>query len=163
MKRWSVLNTERAYIWSLRVSTCQSSLFSKHFIGWKTMKVIQSSAWLSVCRYCFASEKWFYVVVERPFIAELSYSPTYQIVISPIPSIPDFVYTHFAQKFFELLMHVYTPVLHSICKACDNLRMRGRTSKSARNILNNVRTTMLGSFTLTFAWNRDCRRMVFKN
>ena len=62
-------------------------------------------------------------------------------------------------------MHVYTPilhVLHSICKACDNLRMRGRTSKSARNILNDVRTTTLGSFTLTFASNRDCR-MVFKN
>ena len=48
-------------------------------------------------------------------------------------------------------------VLHSICKACDNLRMRGRTSKSAGNILNDVRTTTLGIFTLTFAWNRDCR------
>ena len=45
-------------------------------------------------------------------------------------------------------MHVYTPilhVLHSICKACDNLRMRGAYSKSARNILNDVRTTTLGS------------------
>ena len=62
-------------------------------------------------------------------------------------------------------MHVYTPilhVLHSICKACDNLRMRGRTSKSARNISNDVRTTTLGNFALTFASNRDCR-MVFKN
>ena len=50
-------------------------------------------------------------------------------------------------------MPVYTPilhVLHSICKAYDNLRMRGRTSKSARNISNDVRTTTLGSFTLTF-------------
>ena len=47
--QWSLsLNTERAYIWSLRVSTCQSSLFSKHFIGWKTLKVVQSSAWLIV-------------------------------------------------------------------------------------------------------------------
>ena len=62
-------------------------------------------------------------------------------------------------------MCVYTPilhVLHSICKACDNLRTHGRTSKSARNISNDVRTTTLGSFTLTFASNRDCR-MVFKN
>ena len=62
-------------------------------------------------------------------------------------------------------MHVYTPILHdlhSICKACDNLCMRGRTSKSAQNILNNVRTTTLGSFTLTFGSNHDCR-MVFKN
>ena len=62
-------------------------------------------------------------------------------------------------------MSVYTPilhVLHSICKTCDNLRMRGRTSKSARNISNDVRTTTLGSFTLTFASNRDCR-MAFKN
>ena len=62
-------------------------------------------------------------------------------------------------------MHVYTPilhVLHSNCKACNNLRMHGRTSKSARNILNDVRTTTLGSFALTFASNRDCRR-VFKN
>ena len=31
-------------------------------------------------------------------IAELAYSLTYQIIISPIPSIPDFVYIHFAQK-----------------------------------------------------------------
>ena len=42
--------------------------------------------------------------------------------------------------------------LHSICKTCDNLRMRGRTSKSARNI-NSVRTTKLRihylNFTLT--------------
>ena len=62
-------------------------------------------------------------------------------------------------------MHVYAPilrVLHSICKACDNLRMRGRTSKSARNISNDVRTTTLGSFTLTIASNRGFR-MVFKN
>ena len=62
-------------------------------------------------------------------------------------------------------MHVYIPilhVLHSICKACDNLRKRGRTSKSARNVLNDVRTTKLGSFPLTFASNRDCC-MVFKN
>ena len=62
-------------------------------------------------------------------------------------------------------MHVYTPilhVLHSICKACDNLRMRGRTSKSARNISNNIHTTTLISFTLTFASNRDCH-MVFEN
>ena len=33
-------------------------------------------------------------------------------------------------------------VLDSICKVYDNLRMRGRTSKSARNILNDVRTTI---------------------
>ena len=62
-------------------------------------------------------------------------------------------------------MHVYTPilhVLHSICKACDNLRMRGRMSKSTRNISNDVRTTTLGSFTLTFVLNRDCC-MDFKN
>ena len=62
-------------------------------------------------------------------------------------------------------MHVYTPilhVLHSICKACDDLRMRERTSKSARNISNDVRTTTLGSFTLTFASNSDCH-MVLKN
>ena len=42
-------------------------------------------------------------------------------------------------------MHVYTPIIHvfhSICKACDNLRMRGRTSKSARNISNDVRTIL---------------------
>ena len=40
---------ERAYhIWSLRVSTCHSSLFSKHFIGWKTLKVVQLSVWLIV-------------------------------------------------------------------------------------------------------------------
>ena len=31
-------------------------------------------------------------------IAELTYSLTYQIIISPIPSIPDFIYIHFAQK-----------------------------------------------------------------
>ena len=31
-------------------------------------------------------------------IAELTYTLTYQIIISLIPSIPDFVYTHFAQK-----------------------------------------------------------------
>ena len=29
---------------------------------------------------------------------ETTYSLTYQIIISPIPSIPDVVYTHFAQK-----------------------------------------------------------------
>ena len=41
-------------------------------------------------------------------------------------------------------MHVYTPilhVLHSICKACDNLRMRGSTSKNTRNISNDPETT----------------------
>ena len=42
------------------------------------MKVVQSSAWLSsVCRCCFA---------------ELTYSLTYRIIISPSPSISDFVY-----------------------------------------------------------------------
>ena len=69
-------------------------------------------------------------------------------------------------------MHVYTPILHvlrSICKACDNLRMRGRTSKSARNISNDVRTTTgnawqlhLQELDICFTANRDCR-MVFKN
>ena len=29
-------------------------------------------------------------------IAELTYSLTYQIIISPVLSIPDFIYTHFA-------------------------------------------------------------------
>ena len=36
-------------------------------------------------------------------------------------------------------------VLHSTCKACDNLHMRGRTSKSARNISNDVRNTTLAA------------------
>ena len=31
-------------------------------------------------------------------IAELTYNFTYKIIISPIPSIPDFVYSHFAHK-----------------------------------------------------------------
>ena len=31
-------------------------------------------------------------------IAELTHNLTYQIIVSPIPSIPDFVYSHFAQK-----------------------------------------------------------------
>ena len=31
-------------------------------------------------------------------IAELTYNLTYQIIISPIPSIPDFVYSHFTHK-----------------------------------------------------------------
>ena len=48
-------------------------------------------------------------------------------------------------------------VLHSICKACDNLCMHGYMSKSVRNILNDKHALMLGnasmSFTLTFAWN----------
>ena len=69
----------------------------KTFHWMKTLKVVQSSAWLvSMARRqcCFASEKCFYVVVRR----ELTYSLTYQIIISPIHSIPDFVYIHFAQK-----------------------------------------------------------------
>ena len=33
-------------------------------------------------------------------IAELTYNLTYQIIISPIPSIPDFVYSHFAHKIY---------------------------------------------------------------
>ena len=41
-------------------------------------------------------------------IAELTYSLTYQIIISPILPIPDSFYTHFVQKkLFELLMHFY--------------------------------------------------------
>ena len=36
-------------------------------------------------------------------------------------------------------------VLNLICKACDNLRMRGHTSKIARSILNDVRATMPGN------------------
>ena len=159
------LNTERAYIWSLRVSTCQSSLFSKHFIGWKTLKVVQLSAWLVVSS---ASP------VKSDFM--LLWDNLFNYCRADLQShLPDnylansfdtwlCIYPFCSKKLFELLMHVYTPilhVLHSICKACDNQRMRGRTSKSARNISNDVRTTTLGSFTLTFASNRDCR-MVFK-
>ena len=92
-------------------------------------------------------------------IAELTYSLTNQIIISPIPSIPDFVYTNFAQKKNLNCYCMFTlHVLYSICKACDNLRMRWRTSKSARNILNDVNyalqrlvMTLCMSFTLTFA------------
>ena len=125
------------------------------------MKVIQSSVWLScLCRWLLRQQK--VVLCCFVIIAELTYSLTYQIIISLIPSIPDFFYIHFAQK-----NYLNTPiphVLHSICKACDNLRMRGRRSKSARNILNDVRTynAWQPSFTLTFASNLDCR-MVFKN
>ena len=82
-------------------------------------------------------------------IAELTYNLTYQIIISPIPSIPDFVYSHFAHKNY-LNCFKNSCFIHSICKACDNLRMRGRTSKSARNILNDVRTTTLGNVWTSF-------------
>ena len=86
------LNTERACIWSLRVSTCQSSLISKHFWHCHWLKKLFSRQRGSpVCRCC-CCETIFLI------IAELTYSLTYQIIISPIPSIPDFVYTHFAQN-----------------------------------------------------------------
>ena len=48
-------------------------------------------------------------------IAELTYSLTYQIIVLPIPSIPDFVYTHFAQKNSLNCQCMFT---------CDNVRMR---------------------------------------
>ena len=57
-------------------------------------------------------------------------------------------------------------VLDSICKAYDNLRMRGRTSKSARNILNDVRTIIqrLAMYELHLdICLKPCCRMVFKN
>ena len=88
------LNTERAYIWSLRVSTCQSLLFSKHFIGWKTMKFVRRQRGSSLL---LRQRKAILCCCETTFfkiIAELTCSLTYQIIISPIPSIPDFVYTH---------------------------------------------------------------------
>ena len=153
---WFMLNTERAYIWSLRVSTCQSSLFSKHFIGWKTLKVVQSSAWLVVsaaspAKSDFMLNKWddfsnYYRADLQSHLPDNYRANSFDtwLCLHPFRS----------NKLFELLMHIYTPILHVlhwICKACDNLRMRGRTSKSARNISNDVRTTTLGSFALTFA------------
>ena len=162
-----LLNTERAYIWSLRFSTCQSSLFSKHFIGWKTLKVVQSSVCLVVsaaspAKSDFMLNKWDDLF--NYCRADLQSHLPDSFLIN---SFDTWLCLHpfHSKKLFELLMHVYTPilhVLHSICKACDNLCMRGRTSKSARNILNDVCTTTLISFTLTFASNRDCR-MVFEN
>ena len=82
-------------------------------------------------------------------VAELTYNLTYQIIILPIPSIPDFVYSHFAHKNY-LNCFKNSCFIHSICKACDNLRIRGHTSKSARNILNDVCTTTLGNVWASF-------------
>ena len=65
------------------------------------MKVIQSSAWLSCVSLLLRQRKAILCCCETTFliIAELIYSCfTYQIIISPIPSLPDFVYIHFAQK-----------------------------------------------------------------
>ena len=76
---------------------------------------------------------------------ELTYSRTYQIIISPNPSIPDFVYTpHFAQKNYFVYTRSAKPVT---VYACVGVR------RKAREIF---------LFTLTFARNRDCR-MVFKD
>ena len=71
-------------------------------------------------------------------IAELTYNLTYKIIISPIPSIPDFVYSHFAQKYTRS------------AKPATIYACVGRTSKSARNILNDVRTTTLGNVWASF-------------
>ena len=112
---------ERAYhIWSLRVSTCHSSLFSKHFICWKTLKVVQFSVWLIVSAASPAKSD-FTLLWDDLFNYCRADLQSHQIIISPIPSIPDFVHIHFAQKnYLNQLMHVYTPilhVLHSIYKA----------------------------------------------
>ena len=128
---------------------------------WKLFRLSSASA-LSLCVVAaWRQRNVILCCCETTFliIEDLTYSLTYQIIISLIPLTPDFVYTHFAQKIrWTVKWCMFTlHFLHSICKACDNLRMRGRTSKSARNILNDVRTSTLGSFTLTFAWNRNCR------
>ena len=70
-----------------------------------------------------------------------------------------------SEKLFELLMNVYTPILHILHSSLQSLWQSTHAwafVESARNILNDVHTTTLGSLTLTFASNRDCR-MVFKN
>ena len=82
-------------------------------------------------------------------IAELTYNLTYQIIISPNPLIISL--TLFTPiSLIKIIWTVNSCFIHSICKACDNLRMRGRTSKSARNILNDLRTTTLGNVWASF-------------
>ena len=71
----------------------------KTFHWLKNFKSFQSSAWLVVSTASRAKTV-ILCCCETTFliIAELTYSLTYQIIISPIPSIPDFVYIHFAQN-----------------------------------------------------------------
>ena len=163
-KWWPIstaLNTEWTYIWSLRVSTCQSSLFSKHFIGWKTQRgsssvlLRQRKVILCCCETTFL------------ILAELTYSLTYQIIVLPIPSIPDFVYIHFAQK----IIWTVNACLHSnsLCFTLD-LQSLWQFTHAWAHVKKHAKyfkwrthcTTVPGSFTLTFASNCDCR-MVFKN
>ena len=85
---------ERAYIWSLRVSTCQSSLFSKHSLVEKLWKLFSRQHGSSSELLC--QRKVILCCCEMTFliIAELTYSLAYQIIILPIPSIPDFNCLH---------------------------------------------------------------------
>ena len=76
-------------------------------------------------------------------------SMIYLMIISSIPSIRDFIYIiHYLHSNTSLNCRCMFTLhgLHSICKSCDNLRVRGRTSKSALNLfLNDLRTTTLGN------------------
>ena len=74
------------------------------------------------------------------------------MIISLIPSVRDFscLYPFRSNNSLNCRYMLYIG-LNSSCKTCDNLRMRGRTSKSARN---DVCTSMHGvDFSLTFVWN----------
>ena len=98
-----------------------------------------------------ASEKWFYVVARW----------TFSVIIYSL----DLLLTRWLSRrflryetlFASISLYKFTSncgcmftlhVLHSNFKACDNLRMRGRTSRSARNILNDVRTSTTRCFAM---------------
>ena len=102
----------------------------------------------------YTHSKWFCVVVRRPFIAELSFSLMHLPDNYLTDSFDTWLCLHplRSKNSLNCFMHVYTPcfTLH-LQSLSDNLCLRGRTSKSMRNILNDIRTTTLGSFTLTFA------------
>ena len=138
-----LLNTERAYVWSLRVSTCQSSLFSKHFIGWKTMKVVQS---VNYCRGDLQSH------LPDNYLTD---SFDTWLCLHPFCS----------KKLFELLMQVYTPCftlnLQSLWQSMHAWAYVKKHAKYFKWCMH-YNAWQCMSFTLTFAWNRDCR-MVFKN
>ena len=145
---------ERPYIWSLRVSICQSSLFSKHFTGWKIMKVIPVVSMALL------------VVATSPAKSDLNLcccGTTF--LITGIAELTYILPDNYLADSFDT-WHVYTPccTLNLQSLQWQSMHVWAYIEKCAKYFKQcthyNARQCM--SFTLIFAWNCDCR-MVFKN
>ena len=152
------LNTARAYIWNLRVSTCQSSLFSKHCIGWKQWEFFSREQCRKLgYRCCFASEV-ILCCCEMTFsiIAELTcitFSLIWWLSRHFFRYAKSFVYIKYITIAQKLLWTVDTCIVYTrSAKPVTTYACVGGTSKSARNA-NDVRTTTTLDIVWTSPWH----------